>query len=77
MASEKIEPFLNKIWDEYKGLSGVTLSAITHKPGTPWDIIWNQRGGKNQKNAIIPNDLIKEHYKSKIASINGTHEPGK
>jgi uncharacterized phage-associated protein len=74
MASEEIQPFLNKIWDEYKGFSGVELSAMTHRAGTPWDIIWNQRGGKNTKNAIIPNDLIKEHYRSKIALANGPAE---
>jgi uncharacterized phage-associated protein len=71
IANGQIEPFLQKVWDEYKDYSGVELSAMTHQKGTPWDIVWNQRGGKNLPNVIIPNNIIAEHYKQKINSMNG------
>jgi len=60
--------FLNSIWNAYRRFNGVQLSAMTHDEGTPWDITWNRNGGKNRRAAIIPNDLIKAHYKEKIAA---------
>lgn len=68
MTGSDKEEFLNMIWTSYGRFSGIQLSAMTHQPETPWDIVWNKRGGKNLKHSIIPNDLIKEHYKSKIVN---------
>ena len=59
---------LDKVWDTYGKYSGIKLSALTHLPDTPWDKIWSQSGGDNYSGAIIPNELIEEHYKAKIAS---------
>src|SRR6478736_558945 len=30
--------FLDKIWEVYRGYSGLQLSTITHQDNTPWDI---------------------------------------
>lgn len=57
---------MDKIWDEYSKLDGYQLSNLTHQEGTPWDITWNHQGGKNKLGAIIPNQLIKEHYEEKM-----------
>lgn len=46
-----------KIYGKY---DGVTLSAATHKPETPWSITWQ----RSKANAIIPDDLIENFYKS-------------
>lgn len=46
---------LESVWDAYGDKSGLHLSAITHKPGTPWS--------RTAPNDIIPQDLIKAHYK--------------
>lgn len=62
----KTEAFLQKIWDVYKGFSGTQLSTMTHQKDTPWDIIWNQQGGKDRKDVIIPDDIIEQHYKQKL-----------
>jgi uncharacterized phage-associated protein len=61
--------FLNKIWDVYKDMNGLQLSTLTHQKDTPWDIVWNQKDGKKINGALIPNDIIKNHYKAKM---NGT-----
>jgi uncharacterized phage-associated protein len=52
---ELTRKLLNKVWDAYGNLSGLGLSAITHKDGTPWSL--TSPGG------IIANDLIKAHYR--------------
>ena len=53
--------FIKDIWESYGNLSAVALVARTHKPGTPWDEVWQGNG-----NTIIPDDLIKHHFERLI-----------
>jgi uncharacterized phage-associated protein len=53
---------LNQVFSVYSKFSALQLSALTHQANTPWDITFRQNG----EGAIIPNDLIKQHYKEKI-----------
>lgn len=69
VSDESIELLLNKVWDIYSRYSGTQLSALTHQPDTPWDIVWNQQGGKNKQGAVIPNDIIATHYKTIINGL--------
>ncbi|MEO7215667.1 type II toxin-antitoxin system antitoxin SocA domain-containing protein [Mucilaginibacter sp.] len=69
LPTEDKAPFLDKIWNIYKGFNGVQLSTMTHQPNTPWDITWNQNGGKNKTSAIIPNDLIKDYYSKRLDAV--------
>ncbi len=62
---DKVIGLLNKIWEVYGSYSGIDLSNLTHEKGSPWDVVWNEQGGKHQKNTPIPNELIKEFYKKK------------
>ena len=50
---------LQQVFDEYSGLSGFSLSAITHTKRTPWYAVWHE----NKYNLKIPNHLIKNYYK--------------
>ena len=59
---EGIKPFLKSVWERYKTYNGIKLSAMTHKPETPWFITWHDRGGKLYRNRDIENDLIKDYY---------------
>lgn len=52
---------LDQVVDIYGKFTGIQLSAMTHQPGTPWEISWSRAG----KNAAIPNDLIETYYKAK------------
>lgn len=49
---------IEQTFDIYGGLSGIRLSALTHKPGTPWANTWTADSWAAQ----IPNDIITEHY---------------
>lgn len=42
----------------YAKYNAVTLSAATHKPGTPWFTTWTTFG----KNSVISNDVIQNFY---------------
>ncbi|MEM6268857.1 MAG: type II toxin-antitoxin system antitoxin SocA domain-containing protein [Bacteroidota bacterium] len=59
---EDIKQFLQIVWEKYGGFTGVELSSLTHQTGTPWYIVWEERGGKEQRGAVIPNYLIQEHF---------------
>ena len=50
---------VTSVWNKYKPIDPIALSALTHQAGTPWDEYWNL-----QKNTIIPNEAIKNYYKS-------------
>jgi uncharacterized phage-associated protein len=67
-----INLLLDKVWDIYSRYNGVQLSALTHQPNTPWDIVWNQQGGKHKQGAIIPNNIIAAHYKTVIDGLKST-----
>jgi hypothetical protein len=52
------EDIVRQTFDIYGHLSGVRLSALTHKQGTPWAQTWTAGSWAAQ----IPDDLIAEHY---------------
>ncbi len=60
--TEEYKDFLKKIWNKYKNLSGLQLSALTHEEGSPWSKVWD-----GSHDAIIENSVIEEHYKQKLA----------
>ena len=62
----KLEPFLDQIWETYKGYSGTQLSALTHQKGTPWHKTWFREGGKDAMGVVIWDEVIESHYLSKI-----------
>ncbi len=53
---------IKMVWTKYGRFSAAQLSTITHKPNTPWSQVWN-----DTEYGIIPNDLIRYHYKDLIA----------
>ena len=57
--------FLHKVWEVYGKLSAVELSAMTHRPNTPWT---NARR-LPFKNARIPDSGMHEYF-SDLASRN-------
>ncbi len=64
---QELKEFLQRIWDVYGHLSGLQLSSLTHQEGTPWSVTRHKYGnGRDNGGAMIPNDLIKQHYKEKI-----------
>ncbi len=50
---------LDAVFKKYGGLSGLALSSLTHRTGSPWAKTWQTYG----KNAVIPQELIQQHYK--------------
>lgn len=58
MSSEQQE-ILESVVAVYWDTSAIKLSNISHNPGSPWDIVMHQYGA----GTIIPNRLIRAHYK--------------
>ena len=54
---------IDKVFRRFSKYSGLELSSLTHKEGTPWDLTWRTYG----RNAVIPQDLIKKHFQEVIA----------
>lgn len=49
---------IREVWQDYKEFSGLELSDLTHRKGSPWSETWrtNQFG-------VISDELIAEHYR--------------
>jgi uncharacterized phage-associated protein len=62
---QSVMDYLRRVWDIYKGYSGVQLSNSTHAPGEPWTIVRDQYGSLDSK-PKIPNELIYEVFKKKV-----------
>jgi len=50
--------FLEQIYDIYGKKSAYELSDLTHKPGSPWDMVHKSKG----LFATITDDVIRPHY---------------
>ncbi len=52
---------VEQVFKVYGDKPGTFLSALTHEKGTPWYETWERYG----KHAVIPQDLIQEHFAEK------------
>ena len=57
--------FLDKIWNFYRDFSGLELSKITHKKGTPWHDVWHDDENQNVFGVVIEEEKIEGYYGSK------------
>jgi len=57
--SEVMKPFLEKVIDAFGQYSASRLTAWSHKPNSPWDIVINEM---HSPNGIIPDDLIRKYF---------------
>jgi uncharacterized phage-associated protein len=60
--SEKEAALMDAVWNGYGGWSGISLSTLTHEPGSPWSITMEKLG----QGATISNDLIEDHYRRRV-----------
>ena len=50
---------IKQVHEVYGDFTALQLSALTHKPDTPWDIAYREYG----VGVIIRNELIRDYYK--------------
>ena len=60
------EKLIEEVYRKYGHLSGVQLSTLTHRKGTPWHSIWYPSGKEAWDragiNLVIPNELIERYF---------------
>jgi uncharacterized phage-associated protein len=54
---------IEQVFKGYGRRSGISLSSLTHEPGTPWSQTVQQSG----IGAVISNDLIEDYYRRRAA----------
>ena len=65
---QAVMDFLKQIWEIHKKFTGVALSNATHQPGEPWTIVKDLYGSLEKK-PLIPVELIKDVFRSKLKTI--------
>ncbi len=63
---EKTRSVLDRVWKTHRHLSGMQLSHLSHRSGSPWKETWQraQRAGK-KRGVDIPDELIETHFREK------------
>ena len=56
------EALMSSVLEAYRDFSGLELSNLTHRRGTPWFRVYYDEGGKHKRHALIPDQLIEEHF---------------
>lgn len=59
---------VDAVWKNYSSFSGFQLSQMTHMPDTPWYQVWHREGGSGRQSATISDQMIRDHYLSKLAT---------
>ena len=57
-----VQEVVDDVWSEYKGFTGLQLSTLTHKAGTPWAIVTAGKTAEQIRDIRIPNQLIRDYY---------------
>jgi uncharacterized phage-associated protein len=57
-----IRRLLDKVWDGYSKFTAAQLSTITHQSDTPWSQVYDE----HHRHAVIPDELIRQHYQGKL-----------
>lgn len=65
----KTREFLEDVYEKYGSKSGIYLSNLTHKSGTPWHKVFRP----NTFNIDIPHNLIENHYKNELSDRPNTN----
>lgn len=56
---ENAKSLISQVFGKYGALTGIQLSNLTHRTGTPWAIAY-----RADENNAISNEVIKDHYAS-------------
>lgn len=57
---------IKSTWEAYRKYSAVQLSELTHAKGTPWEAMKKQMGSKMDRQAAIPEQLIRDWFTAKL-----------
>jgi len=62
---KEIVDFLEDVVNKYGHLSGIALSSLTHREGSPWHQVYK----KGVMNIRIDDDRIQNYYKEKLRKV--------
>lgn len=59
---DDVRPFLEDVYSKYGSLSGIQLSNLTHRAGSPWYEVFSS----GEYNGEITDEVIRRHYLGKL-----------
>jgi len=65
---QRLREFLRRVWEKYSPFSGVQLSNLSHAPTEPWSRVKAAYGGDLTRKPRIPNDLIADAFRARVAA---------
>lgn len=64
IAENDKKALISKVWKKYGTLSAISLSNITHVPGSPWHEIASSNKFRVPTGTAIPDDLMKRYFRA-------------
>ncbi|OAN53909.1 hypothetical protein A6A04_13540 [Paramagnetospirillum marisnigri] len=58
---------IDDVWSHYGKMPTSALVDLTHAPGSPWSQVWNSADAEERENLHIPQALIRDWFKVKLA----------
>ena len=59
---EDAQDIIRQVYEKHEFMTGVQLSALTHRKGSPWHQL-SEPVSSGRRNVVIPREIIKAHYK--------------
>ena len=59
---DRTAALLARVWQTYGKFNGMQLSTMSHEPGSPWDVTYNNRPPGVVRGIDIPNELLRQHF---------------
>ena len=60
---DTVEPIVGRVWELYKSYTGLQLSTITHREGSPWEQVTRGKKPEEIRDIPIPTEIIRNYYK--------------
>lgn len=71
---ERLQRFLENVFDYYAKYHAFTLSELTHEKGGPWAQIWSRAQNRAVPGMLIPNNLILDWFQSATSAYSTQRE---
>lgn len=66
-SAKDAKALIDRVWQKFRGYSGMELSALTHARDSPWEKAWQRAQGR--ESFAIPDQSIKKYFDSRLERV--------
>lgn len=66
LEDEYAREIVSEVWRKYGEFSGIQLANMTHRRGTPWEMVDRRFQGRIPRGATLPDELIRSGFRREL-----------